>query len=134
MMDYIIEPEKKLPLSAQADVVVLGGGPTGVCAAAAAARQGASVILIEKNGYLGGVCTAGLVGIWHSLYDMGRTEKIIGGLIDDIIGALQVGDALYFRSPNGDMVVDTELLKLIFDNLVLGSGADLLFHSYVAGA
>ena len=35
------------------EVVVVGGGPAGVTAAIAAARQGASVLLVEQNGYLG---------------------------------------------------------------------------------
>ena len=50
----------------QYDVVVVGGGPGGLPAAIAAARQGARVLLVEKNGYLGGNLTIGLplLAIW----------------------------------------------------------------------
>ena len=44
----------------QYDVVVVGGGPGGIPAAIAAARHGAKVLLVEKNGYLGGNLTIGL--------------------------------------------------------------------------
>lgn len=46
----------------QYDVIVAGAGPTGICAAVAAARQGARVALIERYGVLGGNLTAGYVG------------------------------------------------------------------------
>lgn len=38
----------------KADVAVIGGGPGGMAAAVSAARQSAKVILVERNGYLGG--------------------------------------------------------------------------------
>ena len=41
------------------DVVVIGGGPGGVCAAVGAAKEGASVVLVERYGFLGGMATAG---------------------------------------------------------------------------
>ena len=43
------------------DVVVAGGGSAGIAAAISAARQGAKTVLIEKNSFLGGVATGGLV-------------------------------------------------------------------------
>ena len=45
---------------APADVVVYGSTPGGFCAAIAAAREGASVILLEPTGHVGGVNTGGL--------------------------------------------------------------------------
>ena len=44
------------------DVLVIGGGPSGVCAAVCAARQGVSVLLVEQGGFCGGMATRGLVG------------------------------------------------------------------------
>ncbi len=43
------------------DVIVVGDGPGGVCAAVGAAQEGASVLLVERYGFLGGMATAGLV-------------------------------------------------------------------------
>ena len=42
------------------DVVVIGGGPGGLAAAVTAARAGAKVLLVERNGYLGGQLGSGL--------------------------------------------------------------------------
>ena len=44
------------------DVIVAGAGPAGLCAAVAAARQGARVALVERYGVVGGNLTAGYVG------------------------------------------------------------------------
>lgn len=43
------------------DVIVLGGGPAGIAAAIGAARNGASTLLVERCGFLGGMSTAALV-------------------------------------------------------------------------
>lgn len=56
-MQYIKELKEKY----RADVFVAGGGPAGVAAAVAAARQGKSVFLAESQGSFGGVAAAGLV-------------------------------------------------------------------------
>ena len=60
-MRTIAEPRKEIPVIAEADVIVCGGGPGGLSAAVAAARHGASVFLVERYGFLGGLATAGLV-------------------------------------------------------------------------
>ena len=53
--------QKELPVRLEVDVVVAGGGASGVAAAVAAARMGKSVLLAEAGGALGGVGTSGLV-------------------------------------------------------------------------
>ena len=60
-MQTIIGATRQAPVVAEADVIVAGGGPGGVCAAVGAAKEGASVLLIERYGFLGGMATAGLV-------------------------------------------------------------------------
>lgn len=50
-------PAADLPVLAEAEVVVVGGGTAGVMAAVAAARMGARTALIEKNGFVGGATT-----------------------------------------------------------------------------
>ncbi len=52
-----------LPVLADADIVVCGGGPAGSAAAIAAARLGARTILVEKTGALGGAPVTQLVGV-----------------------------------------------------------------------
>ena len=60
-MDFIIEPQKKIPIIDRADVIVIGGGSAGVPAAIAAARNGADVLIIEQSNCLGGTITGGLM-------------------------------------------------------------------------
>ena len=57
-MKTITEPTRQIPVVAQADVIVAGGGPGGLPAAIAAARHGAKVLLIERYGFMGGLATA----------------------------------------------------------------------------
>lgn len=57
----IAEPGRELPVVADVDVVVCGGGPAGVATALAAARSGADVMLLENQICLGGMATAGMV-------------------------------------------------------------------------
>jgi len=54
--------KKEIPVAGRYDVLVAGGGPSGACAAVAAAREGAKVALIERYGILGGMLTSGHVG------------------------------------------------------------------------
>ena len=78
----IIEPARETPVLAEVDVLVAGGGMAGIGAAVAAARGGASVLLLERLAFLGGTATAvtlgGLCGFLRA--DNGQMYPIIGGL------------------------------------------------------
>jgi len=84
---------REVPVRATADVVVAGGGPSGIAAAVTAARKGLSVVVIERYGFFGGLATAGSVGTICGLYlhHPDRIEHIIGGF------AAQISDALIKR-------------------------------------
>lgn len=80
-MKYIEKQLRRLPVTAEADVIVAGGGPAGVCAAIAAARNGADTILLESGGCLGGTWTSGCLGwIIDSMNKHGLLEEIISEL------------------------------------------------------
>ena len=83
-MDYIIEPERKIPVKAEYDTVVAGGGIAGIAAAAAAARGGARVLLIEKQYMPGGLATAGLVTIFLPLCD-GMGRQVTFGIAEELL-------------------------------------------------
>jgi ribulose 1,5-bisphosphate synthetase/thiazole synthase len=61
MTDVIHETGRTTPVVSRADVLVVGGGPAGLSAAIAAARNGASVCLVERYPYLGGLASGGMV-------------------------------------------------------------------------
>ena len=63
----------------ETDVLVVGGGPAGVCAAIAAARNGAKVIVVERGNCLGGMATRGLVGPFMTCYGKSGGYLAAGG-------------------------------------------------------
>ena len=87
-----ISYNRELEVRASYDVVVAGSGPAGICAAVAAAREGAKVALIERYGVVGGNLTAGYVGPI-----LGMVSK--GTMRDEIVQLLGV--------PENDMIGET---------------------------
>jgi hypothetical protein len=131
------EPARDLPVIAEADVVVLGGGPSGVCAAAAAARAGRRTVLIERHGCMGGMSTVGWVNRLHTLYGTDRKTKIIGGLPEEFIRRLQRLRAtrnLAADGETGDWDICGETAKFVYDDMVISSGVRLMLHTWLAGA
>ncbi len=82
------EPAREVPVAHDCDVCVIGGSCTGVFAAVRAAQRGATVALVELNGYFGGTATAGLVNVWHSLFDTEGKRQIIAGLTQEMLDRL----------------------------------------------
>jgi hypothetical protein len=80
----IREPAREIVVTASCDVLVAGGGIAGVAAALAAARIGASVILVEKTCSLGGLATLGNVTYWLPLCD-GRGRQVSGALAQELL-------------------------------------------------
>ena len=106
-MNTLYEEARNIPVADEADVIVIGGGLAGVSAAVAAARNGASVILIEKSIILGGLATLGHVCAYLPIDD-GVGNKIYGGLGEEL---LQVCSRYGFHTiadcwKNGDDVVE----------------------------
>lgn len=60
MVKFIQEPARDIPVKDEVDILVVGGGPSGIMAARAAAGKGLNVMLIESRGYVGGNLTIGL--------------------------------------------------------------------------
>ena len=58
------EPAKQIPVVGSYDVIVAGGGPAGIGAAIAAARNGAKTLLLEQTAQLGGMAVPGMMSHW----------------------------------------------------------------------
>ena len=108
--------------SQQYDVLVAGGGPAGVCAAVASARQGARTALIERFGILGGMLTSGYVNPI-----LGAVAP--GTMYDEVISFLGATD---MKTRNGrEMSVDTEQAKGLFLKFVHDAGVDIFLQTPV---
>src|SRR5215813_14061025 len=81
------EPARDIPVYAETDVLVVGGGPAGTAAAISAARLGADVLLVERYNHLGGLATGGLV-IWIDRMTDWSGRLIICGVARDIMERL----------------------------------------------
>ena len=134
-MNFIIEPSKNLPIIEEVDICVLGGSCTGVFAAVRAARLGAKVAIIEKQNCFGGVATAGMVNIWHSLYDNGNSKQIIAGLTQEVIERLKKRNAVIDYQKDMKInkcnayYLNTEELKIELDELVAEENISPYLHT-----
>ena len=122
------------------DVAVVGGGAAGVAAALGAARCGASVVLVERYGFLGGAATNASVLAYCGLFKQGsEPERCVAGAADVVLAELaalgQMTDA--FRSPstgNWILPLEPEPLKLALDRVLLRAGVTLRLHSLLIDA
>ena len=144
-MATITEPSRQTPVIAVAEVVVLGGGPAGIAAAASAARSGARTILLERYGFLGGMGTAAMVTNFCGLHAHinGSIQQIVRGIADDILERIDRLDGLCAPHAVGDpaggpgtaaQAYDVSAYKMAADDLMASVGVDLHFHSIGAGA
>lgn len=113
----------------KADVAVIGGGPGGMAAAVSAARQGAKVILVERNGYLGGLLGSGLPLLAY--WDM-KKRPIYGGFAQEIVDRLQAmggseGPA-YCPFHLSTTMVHPFYSRIICFQMVKECGIELLMH------
>jgi hypothetical protein len=81
------EPGRDVPIAAEADIIVVGGGPAGLSAAVAAARQGADTLLVERYPYLGGLASGGMVLVLDDMHN--GTEISVRGIAIEIIERMQ---------------------------------------------
>lgn len=83
--DWIQEPATDVRVAAEADVVVVGGGPAGLAAAFGAARNGARVVLLERYNHLGGLASGGMVLVLDDMWDSHQQEISVRGSCMEMI-------------------------------------------------
>lgn len=132
----IRESAQDIPVRAEVDVLVAGGGLGGVSAAMAAARTGAKTLLIERNGFLGGVATAGLCcSVFNCFYTADHRLGVTGNAIE-VTDALAeaAGFGRKWHKHKGHIIYDVEQAKLVLATLVEGAGASVLYDTVISGA
>ena len=96
--DAVHEQGGSVPVAARTDVLVVGGGPAGQAAAIAARRLGASVTLVERYPYLGGLAAGGMVLV---LDDMTNGQEItVRGVCLEMIERMARLGACVFPPPS----------------------------------
>src|SRR5208282_2194829 len=141
----ILEPARQVPVFAETDVLVVGGGPAGTAAAIAAARLGADVLLVERYNHLGGLSTGGLV-IWIDRMTDWSGRPIIRGLADEFLerlpkdavqgppradwGNRDAATAAYHGIVTWSPTIDPEALKTLSMRMAEEAKVRLLLHAW----
>jgi ribulose 1,5-bisphosphate synthetase/thiazole synthase len=130
---FITEPQRKIPIFATTDVLVVGGGPAGTAAAIAASRMGADTWVIERYNHLGGLWTGGEVLpllSTHAIDSNNKNKQVIYGLGDEMWQRLrEMGMSISDVNP----VIDPEAGKYVLEKMIIDAGVKVLYHSYAAG-
>lgn len=123
---------EEVPIAGEWDVVVCGGGPAGIGAAVAAAREGASTLLVESLQHLGGLATS------HRLGTM--CDSPGGPIYDELMDSLVALDCAWYRdNPEryygpGRQSYRREMFKAVAMEIVDEAGVEVLFGTMAEGA
>lgn len=124
--DSLRESGRNIPIADECDVVVCGAGPAGVSAAIASARAGAQTRLIEVNGCLGGIWTAGLLCVILDFDNKpGLMEEYEQRLDERSVG---------MRYDRGHLIYDPEVMKLILEDMCVDAGVRVRLHTRIVAA
>lgn len=129
----VVEPARTVPVLQETDVLIVGSGPAGICAAVSAARAGCKVTLIERYGHFGGLWSGGLVLyiLGHIVTTPSGKKNVCKGIGEDILCRLDKLDrGIVDHTPLGYPTVDAEALKYVMVEMVLEEKIDALLHSW----
>jgi hypothetical protein len=130
----VVVPQAEIPVVNEVDVLVVGGGPAGVGAAVAAARNGVKTLLVERYGFLGGMATAALVAEFIKPKSPARE---MDGVFAEVLTRLK---ELGGTGKRGFIGIDwgricyvlafsPEVLKYLLDTMMEEAKVELLFHT-----
>lgn len=137
--DHVAEPARHTPVLGEWDLVVLGGGPAGMAAAAAAGQAGRRVLLVERHGFLGGMGTAAGVTNFCGLHANvhGQIRQVVHGVAGELLariaalGGLNEPHLIFGRI--AAQAYDTAAYKIAADQWLAAHGVQTLFHALAVG-
>ncbi|MBO5286831.1 MAG: FAD-dependent oxidoreductase [Clostridia bacterium] len=127
-MNYINEINQ-VPVIADVDVLVCGAGPAGLGASIMAARLGASVMLVESQGCLGGIATAGMMSHWG-----GRSSSKIMPEIWDLTYEKAKDIGWVEENRCGRDAIYHEIQKIVLEEMVSREKIKVLYYTVVCKA
>lgn len=127
-------PAREVPVLREVDVLVAGGGSAGVAAAVSAARAGASVLLVERNGFLGGTMTATSLGGVCGLYSLidGAPVQMVFGFAEEVRARLAAAGGTTGPLPwlnTASLPYDLFTLKAVLDDLAEVPRLEILYQA-----
>ena len=128
----IREREREIEVLDEVDVLVAGAGVAGCVAAVAAARAGARTMLVEENGVLGGVATAGLMANIGNLHMDRDGRTVVHGLSKEVVDRMVSRGAASEKWASREVpgvVIDSEQLKVLLIEMQQESGVRVLTHT-----
>ena len=128
----VVESERKIPVYKRAEVVIAGGGPSGIMAAVTCARKGIKTLLVERYGFLGGMATVGLVGPFSGFAIRG--ERVLGGFPWEFVSRIREKGGAIVIEGTGNIAFDPEAVKIVAQRMLEEEGCDIILHSLVVGA
>ncbi len=123
-------PSRNVEVLMEADVVVVGAGLGGVCAALSAARNGARTVLVEKNAFPGGVATAALMMSACNFFITRSGELVSDGIARELFDSLVAeGGAMpdYTRPEQPQVPNDPEVFKRVMISKLREAGVTTLY-------
>ncbi|MCZ8520290.1 MULTISPECIES: FAD-dependent oxidoreductase [Paenibacillus] len=127
-------PSRRIPVSYDVDVVVVGGGASGIAAAISASKNGADTLLLEQRGFLGGMGTVSLVPAFCPFTD--KVKPVVRGIGLELMERMKSACSAEYRQMyerSLDWVpIDPEVLKRVYDDAAAESGVRLLYHTVVS--
>ncbi len=130
-MSYITEPTIQTAVYKEVDVLVVGGGMAGCTAAVSAANAGAKVILVERNGCLGGVLTSNIIpNILNNHIDSEHRHLLCGvpKLIMERLAEFD-GCVKNWDEPMAKLVIDEQKLKVVLIEILQETGVEVVTHA-----
>jgi hypothetical protein len=124
-MKHVDEPSRRIPVVAETDVLVVGGGPGGLSAALACAREGVETMLVERYGCFGGNITQSMIGTlaWYRSNDKVVDAGGIGCEFERRAREMGAGLNIFLYE-----IIDTEMFKHIADVMVQEAGIVPVLH------
>ena len=95
MSKIVTLPSQDCPVTAEVDVLVVGGGAGGIGAAVGAAQNGASVAVVEYYGCLGGLLTSGYITNCEAAVAVSGDQILIKGVFDKLVDRMVEKGGLY---------------------------------------